>query len=153
MKKYIQILLIITIIIGSCKPKPILTLDEILSKYQWRKTEKAIYNTNNELEDYLFTFEDAEDCEKNSYHIYSGRKQGEYRIFNLCRNGYYISYEFFIKNDTIILKPFKSDTVSKFYSKKHINYYDEKTYILDYDTTINDVNKKIKETFTAYPKY
>jgi len=157
-----NILLITSLIIISynCKPHEIkppehLTLDEILPKHQWRKTEKAIYNTNNELEEYLFTFEDAEDCEKNTYilfsNIYSGG-HGMYSYHNLCIESLSHHYMWSTENDSIFIKPYKSDTISIYHFEKHINYYNEKTYILDYDTTINDINKKIKETFTAFPK-
>ncbi len=151
MKHIILILLMATIIIGSCKPKPIepkdLTFDEILRKSQWRKTEKAIYNTNNELEKYLFTFDDAEDCEKNTYWDF----YGEVRYYNLCTGDYWHPYQYTINNDSLTVYPYEKDTVSTLNFKKHINYYDEKAFVLDYDTTINNINKKIKETFTAFP--
>jgi len=156
--KNILLITALIIITYNCKPPEIkppehLTLDEILPKHQWRKTEKAIYNTNNELEEYLFTFDDAEDCEKNSYCTYTGvSKRENYGVisnYNNCNSDYLHTSKYLIVDDTIIVESYNSVV----YYKKNINYYDEKTYILDYDTTINDINKKIKETFTAFPKY
>lgn len=151
MKKLMSIIIVFTVMITSCKPKIItpkeLTLSEILLLHQWRKTEEAIYNTNNELEEYLFIFEDAKDCEKNSFYIYSVN----YNEINFCKDKV-LTLDWDIKNDTLFIQPHTYDTISTFYSAKHIEYYDEANYILDYDTIINEENKKIKETYTAFPK-
>jgi len=153
MKNIILIIIVFAVLVPSCKPKVIppeeLTLSEILLLHQWRKTEKAIYNTNNELEEYLFTFEDAEDCEKNSYILFLSY----YGELNMCTNVPIKQKEWKIINDTLFIYPFNSEGIIKdVYYRKHINYYDKANYILDYDTIINEENKKIKETYTAFPK-
>ena len=145
MNNYRLFFLVLFIIAGSCKPKPIepkdLTFDEILRKSQWRKTEKAIYNTNNELEKYLFNFDDAVDCEKNTYWLF----QGSGRYYNFCTGDYWHYFQYSINNDSLNVN------IDNVITIKHIDYYDEKAFVLDYDTTINNINKKIKETFTAFP--
>lgn len=157
MKKNILYFIVLIIIAGSCKPKPIeqkkITIVDILKEHQWRKIEEAIYSLNNKFEEYLFTFKDAEDCEKNSYTTYSGISEienyGELTYYDICAEDIYHTYKFNLEADTLYIMSYKD---SGFYSTKHITYFDENTFILDYDTIINNVNKKIKETFTAFPK-
>jgi len=160
MKNIILIIIVFAVLVPSCKPKVIppeeLTFSEILLLHQWRKTEVAVYNTSNELEEYLFTFENAEDCEKNTFWNYTGYSSssnyGGIRYSNFCLNIYWYPYKYSFKNDSLIVESYESATSLAFYSAKHINYYDKANYILDYDTIINEENKKIKETYTAFPK-
>lgn len=132
----------------TCKKTPHISIEDVLSVHQWRKTLEAVYNGNNEFEKYTFNFETAANCEKNSY-MYLGR-DGCY-IYNLCSNDYYISYAIRINNDSIYFIPYDYDTTNIGYSR-FIEYYNERSFVLRYDTMINDNNKFIKETYMAFDK-
>ncbi|MCF6367122.1 MAG: hypothetical protein L3J35_13105 [Bacteroidales bacterium] len=129
----------------NCKKPIFKSFSDILREHQWRKTEEAVYNINNEFENYTFQFENAEDCEKNSF-MYLGKDGCD--MLNLCNNTW-ISYQININGDSLIFIPYDYDTISVKISR-FIEYYDNRSFILKYDTLIENYNKKIKETYTAF---
>jgi len=129
-----------------CKKPATISFLDIYSKYQWRKTTEAIYNADNEFEKYTYNFETAEDCEKNSF-MYLG--EDGCNIFDLCSTDYYISYTIKIENDSIHFIPYDFDTIHVKFSR-FIEYYNQRSFVLRHDTTIENENKIIKETYMAF---
>lgn len=130
-----------------CKKPEIISFADVLHLgFQWRKTAEAVYNKDNAFEKYTFNFEMAKDCEKNSF-IYLGKDGCD--IFNLCTNIYLISYTVEIEKDSIRFVPYYYDTIQIGFSR-YIDYYDERSFVLRYDTIINGENKIIKESYLAF---
>jgi len=144
--KIIPFLLFVIVFSTSCKKQSYLTFKNVLPLHQWRKTLEAVYNKNNEFEKYTFNFETAEDCEKNSF-MYLG--EDGCNIFDLCSTDYYISYTIKIENDSIHFIPYDFDTIHVKFSR-FIEYYNQRSFVLRHDTTIENENKIIKETYMAF---
>jgi len=143
-------LLWITVI--SCKKPVYKTFEDVLPLQQWRKTSETVYNKNNEFEKYTFNFETAEDCQKNSFLKFGNKYNDTYGdciIQNFCSNRLWISYRWSIKNDSLIFTPYDFDTLQVKFSR-FIDYYNMRTFTLRHDTLINDTDKIIKETYSAF---
>lgn len=141
--KKVFLFFVLLIVSGSffCKKPEIISFEDIYIKYQWRKTVVAVFNADNEFEKYIFDFETAEDCEKDSYLQFG-------YVYNLCNNSR-IGYLLKIDSDSINYIPYDFDTIHLGFSR-YIDYYDERSFVLRYDTIINGENKIIKQSYSAF---
>lgn len=147
-KYYVLLLISFGFIIFSCKQPQIFSFEGILYKHQWRKIKEAVYNSNNEFEKYTYLIENAQDCEKNSFWDFG--KPGDYsnmNYYDLCNN-IQNSFLWKVESDSLIFNPWNFDTLHVKFSR-FIEYYDTRSFVLRYDTLINNSNKIIKETYWA----
>ncbi len=136
--------------LSMCKKTDFKTIGNILEEYQWRKTLETVYNDNNELEEYKFNFDTAPDCEKNTFIIFGGiqNDEGNGTTYNFC-NDFGYSFSWKILNDSLYIIPYDTTLVK---INKIIDHYNNKSFVLRYDTMIENKRKIIKETYSAFDK-
>ena len=153
---HVAVFLCLTCLTINCKKNPFKSIDELLPLYQWRKTEVAIYSLNGDLEAYIFQFDNAEDCEKNSclkfgrYITDTSQYSSIYYKYNLCNSFSMESYNWFLNEEKDSIKFTVYNQPLNIISKYYIESYDNDEFVLRNDTIIEEKKKYTKTIYSSY---